>query len=104
MTKRTKTFEATYNYFEVGTIVTPTHNLHELDFGKAYEVKECVEPETAKQPCLAVLISVLSGERYVVSTEFLKELDISPAIYDRENYPEGAAIADEYMRNKNVGS
>ena len=42
--RRVKLVELHYNYFEPGTLVTPTSPRHPLDMGKQYVVTQCIEP------------------------------------------------------------
>lgn len=70
--RRTKTFTVEYNYFEPGTIVTPTSNRGPLAHGETYVVTKCVEPQYAGDECVVLL----SGQMYGVNTEYLSEVDV----------------------------
>jgi len=68
MTRRTKTFEVSYNFFEPGTLVTPTSTRSVLNVEQVYLVRECHEPMYAEDAA----ICFVGGHRCGVSTEYLR--------------------------------
>lgn len=72
MTRRTKTFEVSYNFFEPGTLVTPTSTRCVLNVEQAYRITECHEPMYAEDEA----ICFVEGHRCGVSTEYLRTVAI----------------------------
>jgi len=68
--KRTRTFEVTYNYFDVGATVTPTSTRSPLEIGRHYIVTKCYEPKYAGDDCIVFV----EGVDYGISTEYLEEV------------------------------
>jgi len=81
--KRTITFEVTYNYFEPGTLVTPTSNRCVVRPGFTYRVTECKEPRFPGDDCIVFV----EGHGTGFSTEYLKEVTLLEN-YDPQSPPE----------------
>lgn len=85
MVRRTKTFEVSYNYFEPGTLVTPTSTRCPLNVEKVYRVRECHEPMYAEDEAICFVSEHPSGEdhRTGISTEYLRTVAIGELIEDQ---------------------
>lgn len=79
MTRRTKTFEVSYNFFEPGTLVTPTSTRSVLRVEQAYRVTKCHEPMYAEDKA----ICFVSGHPDGVSTEYLRTVAIGELTEDQ---------------------
>jgi hypothetical protein len=66
----TKVFEVEYNYFEPGTLVTPTSVRSVLDMGQVYTITKCHHPRSADDRACCVV----EGRETGLSTEYLKEV------------------------------
>jgi hypothetical protein len=67
--RRTKTFEIEYNYFEPGTIVTPTSKRCPLDAGETYVVSECSGPLEGDQDAIVFV----DGHKFGFWSTYLRE-------------------------------
>jgi hypothetical protein len=69
-TRRVKTFEVEYNYFEPGTRVTPTSVRSVLEEGQVYTITECSHPRFADDRASCFV----EGRETGLSTEYLREV------------------------------
>jgi hypothetical protein len=69
-TRRVKVFEVEYNYFEPGTLVTPTSMRSVLEDGQVYTITKCCHPRYAdgRASCF------VEGRETGLSTEYLREV------------------------------
>jgi hypothetical protein len=66
--RRTRTFEVSYNYFDQGTVVTPTSTRCPLAIGQNYVITECHEPMFADDKA----ICFVEGHKTGITTEYLR--------------------------------
>lgn len=69
--KRTKDFTIEYNYFEPGTLVTPTSNRCPLEYGKTFKITMCREPMWPGDDCVVFVRGRTTG----ISSEYLKKVE-----------------------------
>lgn len=77
--KRTKTFEIEYNWFEAGTLVTPTSRRCPLEVERVYKVRRCHEPMYAEDKAVVFVDDRETG----MSTDYLREVAIGEITPDR---------------------
>jgi hypothetical protein len=68
--RRVKVFEVEYNYFEPGTLVTPTSVRSVLEEGQTYTITKCCHPRFADDRASCFV----EGRETGLSTEYLKEV------------------------------
>jgi hypothetical protein len=74
-------FTYEYNYFKMGTLVTPTSQKCPLTYGRAYRVLRCAGPRAPGRGG----ICHVNGRRRGLSTEHLRE------VQPEETLPDGHA-------------
>jgi len=85
MTVRSRTFTVHYNYFEPGTLVTPTSTRSTLKLEHVYRVHSCSEPCYPEDRAICFVSEHSNGKehRYGVTTEYLREVAIGELTDDQ---------------------